>query len=88
MHRVSMDAELVRQLLDPAAGRVGSDEFGDAVGAETLLGLLRRTCGPLRSCCRGQTQEGAEAFYVVREVRISLDKVLGVRLALGGVVGV
>jgi hypothetical protein len=68
VHRVTVDDELGGELLDPAAGLVGSDETSDAVGVETLLGLLRRALGQRRSRCRGQIQQGSEAFYVVREV--------------------
>jgi hypothetical protein len=70
-----VDAELGGELLDPAAGLVRGDETSDAVSVETLLSLPGRALGPIRSRCLGQIQEGAEAFYVVREVRISLDKV-------------
>jgi hypothetical protein len=65
----------VASFLTPSAGLVGSDETSDAVGVETRLSLPRRALVPRRSRCRGQIEEGSEAFYVVREVRISSDKV-------------
>jgi hypothetical protein len=68
VHGVAVDAELGRERLDPATGCVRSDEFGDALGVETLLGLLRSTLGPPRSRCPWQIEEGSEAFYVVRGV--------------------
>lgn len=42
VHRVPMDAEVGSEPLDPAASGVGGDEFGDTLGVETRLRLLRR----------------------------------------------
>jgi hypothetical protein len=46
VHGVSVDPELGRELLDPAAGCVGRYESGDALGAEPLLCLLWRPLKP------------------------------------------
>ena len=75
VHRVAVDAELGGELHDLAAGLVRGDEYGLSVRPKAPLRLLRRVFQPHRVRRLGQIEEAPEAFYVVREVRIGLDKV-------------
>ena len=60
MHRVTVDAELGGELLDPAAGPVGRHQLSDALKVEALLGLLRRALVSRQSPCLGQLVGAAQ----------------------------
>jgi hypothetical protein len=75
VHRVPVNTEPRSKRVHPGTRQVRGDRSVNLVGTETLLRLLRRTLGHLRSRRLGQIEEEPEAFYVVTMVRISPDKV-------------